>query len=380
MRGVRGGEPFRLMEQTPSATASRDVNPLKRPGVLRLWSWQAVAHGADAVLYFQLRASRGACEKYHGAVIGHSGRSDTRVFGEVAQLGAEFERVGATVLGARTPARVAVLFDWDSWWALEITDGPSRLVRYLDVVLAYYRALWQAGLDIDVIPVTADLSGYQVVLAPALYLVKGDLAERLAAVAAGGGSVLSTFLSGRSDENDNAFLLDVPGPLGTLMGVRVDEWDARDPEVVNPVRLSSTVEVPARLVFELVIPQGADVVGEYQRDFYAGMAAVTRHAYRAGYGWYVGTALDPAGVSWIVGRVLDEQGLAGRHRGVPDLESTVRVAPDGTRLLFLLNHGTGAARVAAPGNGVDLLTGDRIEAGRPIGLDPYGVRLIREEP
>jgi beta-galactosidase len=86
MRGLKGGPPFWLMEQTPSYTASRDVNPLKRPGVIRLWSWQAVAHGADAVLFLQLRASRGACEKYHGAVIGHSGRADTRVFREIAEL------------------------------------------------------------------------------------------------------------------------------------------------------------------------------------------------------------------------------------------------------------------------------------------------------
>src|SRR4029078_13507592 len=101
-----------------------------------VWGWQCVAHGADAVLFFQLRASRGACEKYHGAVIGHAGRADTRVFREVAELGAELERRGGVVLGARTPARVALLFDWDSWWALEMTDGPSRLIRYPDVALA----------------------------------------------------------------------------------------------------------------------------------------------------------------------------------------------------------------------------------------------------
>src|SRR6185312_4209124 len=233
------------------------------PGVMRLWSWQSVAHGADSVLFFQLRAARGACEKYHGAVIGHAGRADTRVFREVAELGAELDRLGGATLGARTPARVAMLFDWDSWWALEISDGPSRLVRYQQVVLAYYTALWQAGVDVDVVPVTADLSRYDVVLAPALHMIKGDLPQRLEGVAARGGSVVTTFLSGRVDENDNAFLADVPGPLGPLMGVRVDEWDAREPQFVNPVRLggSESIVSPARLLFELVIPQGAEVVG-----------------------------------------------------------------------------------------------------------------------
>src|SRR5581483_11687822 len=129
---------------------------------------------------------------------------------------------------------------------------------------------WAAGVDVDVVPVTADLSRHQVVVAPVLHMLKGDLAQRLEAVAARGGSVVTTFLSGRVDEHDNAYLMDVPGPLGRLMGVRVDEWDAREPSFVNPVCLGDSLEVEARLVFELVIPQGAEVLGTYRADFYAG--------------------------------------------------------------------------------------------------------------
>jgi beta-galactosidase len=382
MRGLKDGQPFWLMEQTPSFTACRDVNPLKRPGLMRLWSWQAVAHGADAVLFFQMRASRGASEKYHGAVIGHTGRADTRVFREVAELGAELDRLGGATLSARTPTRVAMLFDWDSWWALEISDGPSRLVRYQQVVLAYYRALWDAGVDVDVVAVTADLSGYDVVVAPALHMLKGDLARRLEEVAARGGSVLATFLSGRVDEDDNAFLMDVPGPLGPLMGVRIDEWDARGPETVNPVCLTSAdteLEVESRLIFELVIPRGAEVVGTYQADFYAGTPAVTRNAFGAGHGWYVAAGLEQAGVSAVVRQVLAGHDIELRFPDVPDLESTVRVAPDGTRLLFLLNHRAEPVEVEARTGGVDLLSGDRYERGGPITLEPYGVLVLRED-
>jgi beta-galactosidase len=382
MRGLKDGQPFWLMEQTPSHTAAREVNPLKRPGTMRLWSWQAVAHGADAVLFFQMRASRGACEKYHGAVIGHAGREDTRVFREVAHLGAELDRLGDAVLGARTPARAALLFDWDSWWALELSDGPSRLVRYQQVVLAYHRALGDAGVDVDVVPVTADLSRYDVVVAPALHMVKDDLPSRLAEVAARGGSVVTTFMSGRVDEDDNAFLTDVPGPLGPLMGVRVDEWDARGAEFVNPVRLAagdSRLEVESRLLFEIVIPQGADVVGTYQADFYAGTPAVTRNAFGAGQGWYVAAGLDQAGVSWVIRRVLDRHDLYGPYPDVPDLETAVRVTRDGTRVLFLLNHRAEPVEVPARGGGVDLLTGVRLEEGQPISLEPRGVMVLRED-
>ncbi|HEU5355871.1 MAG TPA: beta-galactosidase [Actinocrinis sp.] len=382
MRGLKDGQPFWLMEQTPSTTASRDVNPLKRPGVMRLWSWQAVAHGADGVLFFQMRASRGACEKYHGAVIGHAGRSDTRVFREVAQLGGELGRFGGTVLGARTPARVALLFDWDSWWALEMSDGPSRLVRYQQIVLSYYSALWDAGVDVDVVPVTADLTRYDVVVAPALHMLKGDLPRRLEEVAARGGSVVTTYLSGRVDEDDNAFLMDVPGPLGPLMGVRVDEWDARGPDVVNPVRLrtrETQLEVEARLLFELVIPEGAEVVGTYRADFYAGTPAVTRNRFGAGHGWYVAAGLDQAGVSWVMRQVLLRHAIELRYPDVPDLESAVRVTRDGVRLLFLLNHRADAVEVPARRAGSDLLSGRRVERGDPIRLEPRGVKVLRED-
>ncbi len=378
IRGLKDGQPFWLMEQTPSHTACRDVNPVKPPGVLRLWSWQAIAHGADAVLFFQMRASRGASEKYHGAVIGHAGRADTRVFQEVSAFGVELSRLGGATLGARTPARVAVLFDWDSWWALEISDGPSRLVRYQPVVLAYYRALWEAGVDVDVVPVTADLSRYDVVVAPALHMIKDDLPERLEAVADRGGSVVATFLSGRVDHDDNAFLMDVPGPLGRLMGVRVDEWDARPAGVVNPVCLQNggaPEEVPARLLFELLIPQGAEVLGSYQADFFAATAAVTRNAFGAGYGWYVGTCLDQRGVSWVIRQVLERHELSSRH---PGLESTVRVTPDGTHLLFLLNHGLEPVCTTIGTAGVDLITGDPIGRGDQICVGPRSVLVLRE--
>jgi beta-galactosidase len=382
MRGLKDGQPFWLMEQTPSMTASRDVNPLKPPGVMRLWSWQALAHGADGVLFFQMRASRGACEKYHGAVIGHAGRPDTRVFREVARLGAELGRLGGATLGARTPAQVALLFDWDSWWALEMSDGPSRLVRYQQTVLAYYTALWEAGVDVDVVPVTADLTQYHVVVAPVLHMFKGDLARRLEDVAARGGSVVATFLSGRVDEDDNAFLTDVPGPLAPLMGVRVDEWDARGPEVVNPVHLETVdaqLDAESRLLFELVIPEGAEVIGTYQADFYAGTPAVTRNRFGAGHGWYVAAGLDQAGVSWVMRRVLSRHALELRYPDVPDLEAAVRVTPDGARLLFLLNHRDETIEVAARRGGGDLLTGLRFERGDPIKLEPRGVVVLRED-
>jgi beta-galactosidase len=381
MRGLKDGAPFWVMEQTPTITASRDVNPVKRPGVLRLWSWQAVAHGADAVLYFQMRQSKGACEKYHGAVLDHAGRTDTRSFREVAALGAELRDLGDAVLGARTPARVAVLFDWDSWWAAEMTDGFNRHARYVDTVLGYYRALWNAGAQLDVVPVTADLTGYDVVVAPMLHLLRGDVVARLEEVAARGGTVLSSFWAGRVDEDSNAYLMDAPGPLGPLFGIRVEETDSAEPGVVHPVHLTGPdgdLTAGAGLVFEVLVPEGAEVVGTYGAEFYAGTPAVTRHTFGDGEAWYVATGLDDAGLAHVVRRVLDRHGLVGPYADADDVEIAVR-ATASRRFAFVLNHATEVREVAAHASGTDLLTGRRVEAGETLRLEPTDVVVLQED-
>jgi beta-galactosidase len=379
MRGLKGGQPFWLMEQTPTMTATRDYNPVKRPGIMRLWSWQAIAHGSDSVLFFQMRHSKGASEKYHGAILNHAGRTDTRAFAEIAELGAELERVGDVLLGARTPARVAVLFDWDSWWALEITDGHSRAVGYEKQMVAYHEALWQAGAVLDVVPVTADLTDYDVVVAPFLHMLKGDIATRLEDVARRGGTVVTTVMSGRVDEDDNAFLMDVPGPLGALTGVRVDETDSLPPETVNTVVLtrdgSDEVRSAARHVFDVVQPQGAEPIGVYTEDFYAGTPAVTRHGFGEGSAWYVATCLDQDGVDWVIRQALAEHGLVGPFAGVRDLEHTTR-AIDGRRYEFLLNHAAETVTVAAPWEGTDILSGRDVSEGEQVEIAPAGVLVI----
>ncbi|NUR64669.1 MAG: beta-galactosidase, partial [Streptomyces sp.] len=243
-----------------------------------------------------------------------------------------------------------------------------------DVVHAYYRAAREAGADLDVVPQSADLTPYDVVLAPVLHLVKGDLAGRLEAVAARGGTVLTTFLSGRGDAHDRAFLTDVPGPLAPLMGVRVDEWDSRPAEVAQSI---PELGAEARLVFEIVQPRGAEPVATYGGDFYAGTPAVTRNAFGQGEGWYVATALDQSGVDQVVRRVLTRHDLLGPYAEHRAVETATRVAPDGTRLLFLLNHAAGPAHLTAHATVTDLLTGKRIEQGEPLSLDPLGVAVLR---
>jgi beta-galactosidase len=392
MRGLKGGQPFWLMEQTPSKTSSRPFNPVKRPGVMRLWSYQAVAHGADAVLFFQMRQSRGASEKEHGAVINHAGRSDTRAFRDVAALGKELTALAGEIVGARTHAKVALVFDWDSWWAVEISDGPSRHVSYQQTLIAYYRALYEQNVAVDVVPSGADLAEYDVVVAPLLHVIKGDVVARVEAFVEGGGVFVTSFLSGRVDESCNDFGMDSPGPLARVLGIRIDETDALAPEDLNAVRFDGAagvdgivsdgggVRFPANLVFDLVQPLTAEVVGVYESDFYAGMAAVTRNvvgnAETPGEAWYVGTNLAAGGLRWLLERILRARGLLNQYCGILDIEAVARYRDD-VRYLFLLNHADTGASVVVDLDAVSLLTGTEVRAGESMTLPPKGVVILK---
>ena len=220
-RSVGGGRPWVLMEQAPSAVSWRTVNVPKAPGQYRALSLQAVARGGDAILSFQWRASATGAEKFHSAMLPHAG-TDSRVWREVVGLGADLGRL-APVAGSPVPAEVAMLLDWESWWALELDPHPSRL-RLIELLRAFYRPLFEAGVTADFAHPESDLSGYRLVLVPALYLVSDAGADNVGRFAADGGTVLISFFSGIVDPSDRIRLGGYPAPWRDLLGLRVEEF------------------------------------------------------------------------------------------------------------------------------------------------------------
>ena len=272
MRGIGGGRPFALMEQTPSVTNWLSYNALKRPGVMRLLSWQAVAHGADTVLFFQMRRSIGACEKYHGALIDHVGNEHTRVFREMQALGEELKQIGGRTLGGRTPAKVAILMDWDNWWALEYSAGPSCDLKYLDEVERYYTAFYEQNIPVDFVSVEEGLEKYAIVVAPVLYMVKTGYEEILKRYVRAGGTLVTTFFSGIVEENDLVVAGGYPGRLRELFGVWVEEIDALPAGEQNGF-IWNGKHYPAELLCDIMHLESAGGEAVYETDFYAGSPA-----------------------------------------------------------------------------------------------------------
>jgi len=375
MRGLKG-LPFMLMEQTPSQQNWQPYNSLKKPGQMRAQSYQALAHGADTIQFFQLRRSIGACEKFHGAVIEHVGTADTRVFREVAQLGKELNSLGERILGGNNPSKVGIIFDWDNYWAFEYASGPRNDLSYVDQIHSFYRYFYENNIPVDMLPVDADLSNYSLVVAPVLYMVKEGVAEALETFVRNGGTLVTGFLSGIVDESDNVHLGGYPGPLRNLAGIWVEEIDALAPEKNNTLRFSDGTCDTCGYLCEVIHLEGAKSLADYTSNFYSGSPAVTKNDFGLGSVFYIGTRLPPA----VLGKVLEQATNAACIAPVIDektkLEVTCRVSKS-KRYYFIINlteesHSVPRRFEAA----TDILSGNMINPGFLLG--PYDAVLIEQ--
>lgn len=381
MRGLKSGQPFMLMEQTPSQQNWQAYNSLKRPGVMRLWSYQAVAHGADTVMFFQLRRSIGACEKYHGAVIEHVGHEHTRVFRECAELGQELHVLSDKLLGARAHAKVAILFDWENRWAVGLSSGPSVALDYVKEVHKYYDALFEMNIEVDMAGVNEDLSKYDIVIAPVMYMVKEDFAEKIEDYVAAGGTFVTTFFSGIVNENDLVTLGGYPGELRPLLGIWAEETDALFPDQHNQIVMKQTWgelqgEYECGLLCDLIHSEGAEVLAEYGSDFYQGMPVLTVNKYGKGKAYYVASSPEAAFLKGFLANLCAEKGIEPLLNAPAGIETTRRVN-DGVSYLFLLNHNASDVEVDL-GNkeAVDLLTTESV-SGRIV-VPGRGVRILEQ--
>ena len=343
-RGVGGGRPWALLEQAAGAVSWRPHNLPKPAGGMLRDSLRAVAHGADAVCYFQWRASAQGSERFHSAMLPHAG-PDTDLHRAVREQGRLLGRL-RSVVGTAVDARVALVFDWPSLWAGEADSVPSTLLRVPDQLAAYHEPFWRAGIATDVVPPGADLDRYDLVVVPLLHLVSDADAANLARVASRGGTLLVGPFSGIADEDQRIRQGRFPVPWADVLGVSGEQHRPL-PAAGVPVRSERYGSFTASLWSEHLTADGAEVLATYAGAGLDGRPAILRHGTRL-------VRLDRAAGT---GARRDRGGLRrGGRRGA----AGARPCPDGVEvalrgdLLFVLNHGDADAELAWTGH--DLLT------------------------
>ena len=370
-RSMRRGEPWLVMEHSTGAVSWQPRNIAKRPGEMRRNTLAHVARGADGALFFQWRASRGGGEKFHSAMLPHGG-TETRIWREVVELGANLKSL-AEIEGSRVASDTAVLWDWESWWALEQTFRPSVELAYKERQLAYYEQLWRAHVQADFAHPAADLSGYKLVVVPQMYLCREQWAKNLRDYVAGGGTLVVSYFSGIVDEDDAVHLGGYPGVLRDMLGLTIGEFlPLRSGELVS---LSENGTASGSVWSEEIELRGAEAVYRYQDGPAAPGPAVTRARHEDGTVWYVSTSPDSATLREILRAAAADAGVAFDTDTPDSLELVERRSAEGARYLFAINHGDEA--VPVPAAGIDLLTGERHAGGDVV---PAGsVRVLRVE-
>lgn len=375
-------QPFMLIECTPSSSNWYNVMQLKRPGMHRMEGLQAIAHGSDAVMYFQWRQSRGSQEKFHGGVVQHDGSSQARVFREVADLGETLANLGS-IVGATVTADVALVYDWENAWAVEGACGPKLGgMGYKGAILDHYRPFWECGVPVDIIDSDQAFKPYRLVVAPMLYMLKPGVADRIAQFVESGGVFVATYWTGVADENDLALLGGWPGDLRHVFGVRSEE--------IDPLFEGHTVRLRAKEgnslglsgafhahgLCQLLTTDGAETLAEYTSEFYAHTPCLTRNLFGEGEAFFVASRNEQSLTNQFLKLLLKRIGIKPVLKAeLPDGVTAQQRTNGQEDFIFVINCNAEPQTVIV-GERENLTEFDGARVGETLVLEPYAVKLL----
>lgn len=329
-RGFAGGKPWLLMEHSTSAVNWQERNLAKAPGEMIANSISHVARGSNGAMFFQWRQSISGSEKFHSAMVPHAGK-ESRLWSSVVDLGQKLEDLAEIVNTPTKPAELAMIFDYDSWWALSQRNLPTTSISYPELAHDWYRALWKLGIRVDFIPPSCNpdqLKKYKAVLAPMLYLISDQQEQNLLDYAKSGRTLITSYFAGISNKYDQVKLGGYGGKLTTeLFELYVEEFaPAKAGEIIQLSSGLSATEWAQRAVY-----QGQAEIDRFDSGQVKGEPAIVRAS--KGNGWYVGTRLTDESCIKFFNSVIGE--LKVPRAGGDSIEVVERGG-----LIFEIDHKT----------------------------------------
>ena len=381
--GIARKDPWFLMEHSTSAVNWRPVNYRKEPGQLVRDSLAHVAMGADAVCYFQWRQSKAGAEKFHSAMVPHTGE-DSAVFRDVCELGADLNALADNgLLGTKlAKSRVAVVFDYESEWATEHTATPTQKVHHVDEPLQWFRALADHGVTADVVPVSSNWDEYEVVVLPSVYILSEETTRRVRDYVANGGRLIVTYYTGLSDEKDHVWLGGYPGSIRDVVGVRVEEFMPMGDDFPGvPDRLGLSNGAVAHDIADVIgsVDGSATVLETFRDDPWTGMdgaPAIVANTFGEGRSVYVGARLGREGIAKSLPEILESLGMAETGENDSRVLRVEREGSDGSRFVFSFNRTHETVRV--PVEGEVVVSSFAEVSGETISIKPNGVIVTKQ--
>ncbi|MDD2972786.1 MAG: beta-galactosidase [Lachnospiraceae bacterium] len=362
--------PFWVMEQQSGACGWSKMGPTPTPGKLRLWTYQAVANGADTVVYFRWRACPFGTEEYWHGILNHDGKPNRR-YKEISQIGFEMEKLSQKFGALQPKAKVAIIKSFDSEWSHSIHKHVEGF-QYDELLLSYYRPFYDMGIAVDFVSPEDTLEGYSLVLAPAFLIVPEDSRNNLENYVKNGGTLLISFRSGIKDESNNMFQETVPGCLRELAGVEINDYD---PLLEKHIKVSGIFgKGQADLWCDIIEPTSAKTLGYYVEDFYAGKSCMTVNKVGKGNVYYLGCDLDDDAMRQLMEYLSEKADIAMEFMNIEGVE--ISNTTDGNQnAVFVMNHNAYPIVIDMNHSYTELITDVKIED--TLTLEPYGVAILQ---
>jgi beta-galactosidase len=346
---------FWVMETQPGFVNWAPVSNMLYPGETRALAWQAIGHGADAVLYWQWRNALNGQETMHGSVVGPDGKP-LPIYPEIQQIGREFAKASPALAGTTPVSQVAILQDYPSRWAIDF-QLHHKDYDQIEVLLSYYRPLKDALGAVDVVEAAeAPLAGYKLVVAPSLNVIDDAMAKRLADYVRGGGHLILGPRSGMKDDYNRLNPVRQPGPLAELLGGQVEQFYAID----EPVEIGAGKATIWAEQLSISAPD-TQVVLRYGKanGWLDGKPAVISRRVGKGRITYIGALADDGVMKALIDGEMADAGVTSEFAVPEDVELMTREG-NGKRLVILVNHGREVREVTLPSAMTDVLAGGKV--------------------